>query len=83
MSEADDPKESAFFDSNVLLYLTSGDASKADRAERLLSAGGVVSVQVLNEVAEVARRKFRMDWLEVDELADRNSLRLHGSATIG
>ncbi len=68
MSGADDPKKSVFFDSNVLLYLTSGDASKASRAEQLLLAGGVVSVQVLNEVAEVSRRRFRMDWPEVDEL---------------
>jgi predicted nucleic acid-binding protein len=34
----------------------------------LVAAGGVASVQVLTEVADVARRKFRMEWQEVDEL---------------
>ena len=29
-----------FFDTNVLLYLLSEDAEKADRAEALLRAGG-------------------------------------------
>ncbi|MEQ8347582.1 MAG: PIN domain-containing protein [Sneathiellaceae bacterium] len=53
-----------FIDSNVILYLTSGDARKAGRAEQLLHAGGVVSVQVLDEVAHVARRKMAFTWPE-------------------
>ncbi len=44
----------AFFDTNILLYLLSGDTEKADRAEALLMKGGVISVQVLNEFAAVA-----------------------------
>lgn len=32
-----------------------------------LSAGGVVSVQVLNELASVARRKLGMPWNQVTE----------------
>ena len=51
-----------FFDSNVLLYLVSADTAKADRAEKLLTAGGVISVQVLNEIASVSRRKFGLSW---------------------
>jgi predicted nucleic acid-binding protein len=58
---------SAFLDTNVLLYLFSGDAAKADRAEELASAGGVVSVQVLNEFVAVARRKLDMTWGDVAE----------------
>ena len=58
----------SFFDSNVVLYLLSGDAAKADRAEALLEAGGVISVQVLNEVASVCRRKLKMPWAEIDAL---------------
>jgi predicted nucleic acid-binding protein len=54
----------SFFDSNVLLYIASGDAAKADRAEAAVAAGGVISVQVLNELANVARRKMRMSWTE-------------------
>jgi predicted nucleic acid-binding protein len=54
----------SFFDTNVLLYIASGDPVKADRAEAIVSGGGVISVQVLNELANVARRKMRMTWPE-------------------
>lgn len=57
-----------FIDSNIVLYLLSGDAAKADRAEAILQAGGLVSVQVLNEVASVCLRKLKMPWQEVDAL---------------
>lgn len=52
----------SFFDTNVLVYLASDDAEKADRAEELLAGGGAISVQVLNELANVARRKMGMSW---------------------
>jgi predicted nucleic acid-binding protein len=52
----------SFFDTNVLVYLASGDLVKADRAEAIIGGGGVISVQVLNELANVARRKMRMTW---------------------
>ncbi len=57
-----------FIDSNVVLYLLSGDADKADRVESLLAAGAVVSVQVLNEVTSVCLRKLKMPWQEIDAL---------------
>ena len=63
MSEAE-----VFFDTNVLLYLLSNDAAKADRAEALLATGGVVSVLVLNEFASVASRKLTMMIPEVREI---------------
>jgi predicted nucleic acid-binding protein len=50
----------SFFDTNVLVYLASGDRVKADKAETLLDAGGAISVQVLNELTNVGRRKMRM-----------------------
>jgi predicted nucleic acid-binding protein len=53
-----------FFDSNVLLYVASGDPAKADRAEKLIGEGGMISVQVLNEITNVARRKMGMSWTE-------------------
>jgi predicted nucleic acid-binding protein len=53
-----------FFDTNVLVYLASGDPVKADQAERVVAAGGVISVQVLNELANVARRKMRLSWTD-------------------
>ena len=63
MSEAD-----SFFDTNVLLYLLSAEAAKADRAEALLAVGGFVSVQVLNEFASVASRKLAMAIPEIREI---------------
>ena len=63
-----DPK--AFFDTNILLYLLSEDTRKADRAEQIVQAGGRISVQVLNEFVNVARRKLAMPWGEVSEVLD-------------
>ena len=54
----------SFFDTNVLVYLASGDAAKADRAEATVARGGAISVQVLNELANVARRKMQMSWAD-------------------
>jgi predicted nucleic acid-binding protein len=53
-----------FLDSNVILYLASEEQAKADRAEELMARGGTITVQVLNEVANVARRKMGMSWAE-------------------
>ncbi len=57
-----------FFDTNVLLYLLSDDETKADRAERLIASGGVISVQVLNEFVSVALRKLGMSISELREV---------------
>ncbi len=57
-----------FFDTNVVLYLLSEGAGKADRAEELLASGGRISVQVLNEFATVASRKLSMGWPEIGEI---------------
>ena len=61
------PTPASFFDTNVLLYLASDDAAKAERAQAALADGGVISVQVLNEVANVARRRMRLSWAETHE----------------
>jgi len=55
----------SFADTNVLVYLASGDAQKAGRAESVLAAGCTISVQVLNEFTHVARRKMAFTWDEV------------------
>jgi predicted nucleic acid-binding protein len=65
MNDAD-----SFFDTSTLLYLLSNDAQKADRVEGLLSARGVISVQVLNEFAAVAVRKLKMPFHEIREILD-------------
>ncbi len=51
-------KNTEFFDTNILVYAVSADLAKADRAERLIASGGVISVQVLNEFASVTTRKL-------------------------
>ncbi len=61
---------STFLDTNVLLYLLSDDARKADRAEALLAARAIVSVQVLSEFASVAYRKLHLPWPNVIEALD-------------
>jgi predicted nucleic acid-binding protein len=48
---------SAFLDSNILLYAIGSEPAKADRADSLVRAGGIISVQVLNEIAKVCVRK--------------------------
>jgi predicted nucleic acid-binding protein len=45
----------------------SGQQAKADRAEELVATGGTISVQVLSEIANVARRKMGMSWMETRE----------------
>ena len=54
-----------FFDTNTLLYLIGADTRKAAIIEPLLRAGGTISVQVLNEFANVASRKRILDWPEI------------------
>lgn len=59
-----------FFDTNVLIYLLSADAAKADLIEEKLAEGATVSVQVLNEFASVALRKLGMTVTEIREALD-------------
>jgi predicted nucleic acid-binding protein len=68
-----------FFDTSVLAYIASGDTQKADRAETAIAAGGVISVQILNELANVARRKMQMSWTDTHTLLDtlRDLLTIH------
>jgi predicted nucleic acid-binding protein len=59
----------AFLDSNLLVYAFTTD-SRAVAAFALLERGCAISVQGLNEFANVARRKLGMNWDEVrDALA--------------
>jgi len=59
--------DKVFFDTNVLLYTIGQHDARTPAAEALLARGGVISVQVLNELASVARRKLQMSWPEVTE----------------
>ena len=66
-----------FIDSNVILYLLSDDAAKADKAENILQAGGVISVQVLNELVSVCQRKLKMPWDEIETLLQAVKASVH------
>ncbi|MGA7631256.1 MAG: PIN domain-containing protein [Terriglobales bacterium] len=57
-----------FFDTNVLIYAAAKNDPRASKAEALLASGGIVSIQSLNELVSVARRKLGMPWKEVKKL---------------
>lgn len=58
----------AFADTNILVYRFSADPFKCDRAKTLIASSPHVSVQVLNELANVARRKMGLAWAEIGEI---------------
>ena len=62
------PASGDFLDSNVLCYLFGTDDAKADRAGELLTNGPTISVQVLTEICNVASRKTRRSWAEIEEI---------------
>jgi len=65
----------AFFDTNVLVYALAVRAGspvdlRTVKAEQMLSLGGMVSVQVLNEFADVLSWKLKMDWDAIEGCLD-------------
>jgi predicted nucleic acid-binding protein len=62
----------ASFDSNVVIYLVTGNTAKAAASRTLLSTPGVVSVQVFNEVISVLRSSKRgrtaVAWVTIDNV---------------
>lgn len=56
-----------FFDTNILVYAHSVRDDRTAIARQVLLEGGVVSVQVLNEFASVARAKLGFTWPQVQE----------------
>ena len=57
-----------FLDSNILVYAASRD-SRSEIARTLVQNRFIISVQCLNEFANVARRKLTMLWDEVAEIS--------------
>ncbi|MDE3199834.1 MAG: PIN domain-containing protein [Acidobacteriota bacterium] len=62
-----------FLDTNLLVYAalqdkSDGGSERIEKAQTLLTNGGIVSVQVLNEFIDLARRKFKQDWRQVRNL---------------
>lgn len=62
------PASLAFLDSNVVCYLFGSEPAKAAAARQLLSMRRAISVQVLAEVCNVAKRKAKMTWAEIEEI---------------
>jgi predicted nucleic acid-binding protein len=56
-----------FIDTNVLIYWVD-DSTRADRVEQLLVQQSVISVQVLNEFANVLRIKRAMPLADIQTL---------------
>jgi predicted nucleic acid-binding protein len=64
------PDRQPFLDSNILCYLFGSEPEKAARARALLVEEPTVSVQVLAEICNVARRKNRLSWSEIEEIIE-------------
>jgi len=56
-----------FLDTNILIYAFAKNDPRSEAAEVLLAAGGVISIQVLNEFVNVSRRKLARGWGEIEE----------------
>jgi predicted nucleic acid-binding protein len=54
-----------FFDTNILVYAFL-DIAKREQALDLIASGGIISVQVLNEFTNVARRKRQREWPDIE-----------------
>lgn len=56
---------SAFLDTNILVYAQETGA-KAEISRELIDKGGTISVQVLNELANVLRNKQGRSWGDIE-----------------
>lgn len=54
-----------FLDTNILVYTLADGDPRQVIAEALLAQGFVLSVQVLNEFVNVARRKLKLSWPDI------------------
>jgi predicted nucleic acid-binding protein len=59
--------EKRFLDTNILLYAAGDDHPRRIIAEKLVAAGGLISVQILNEFVSAGRGKFRWPWPRIEE----------------
>lgn len=59
-----------FLDTNILVYAFTSNDPRRRKAEALVEAGGIVSVQVLNEFVNVCRNKIRVEWPRIRSALD-------------
>lgn len=57
----------AFFDTNVLVYAFVQTDARFEKALACLERGGAISVQCLNEFTNVALRKYKMPWPQIQD----------------
>lgn len=55
----------SFFDTNILVYAFL-DTEKRAKALNVLSQGGTISAQVLNEFTNLARKKCKREWSDIE-----------------
>jgi len=60
---------SAFLDTNILVYAQQAGI-KAEISQNLIAEGGTISVQVLNELANVLRKKQGRSWGDIELVLD-------------
>ncbi|MBW7973605.1 PIN domain-containing protein [Bradyrhizobium sp. BR 10289] len=60
---------SAFLDTNILVYAQQ-TGPKATIAQDLIAQGGTISVQVLNELTNVLRKKDNRSWRDIELVLD-------------
>ena len=58
-----------FLDTNILVYAQQSDRRSA-KARSLIAAGGIISVQILDELTNVLSRKLLRSWTEVAEVLE-------------
>lgn len=54
-----------FCDTNILLYRFTDDP-KSNTVAAIMAEPFAISVQILNEFASVSRRKFKIDWPQIN-----------------
>jgi len=55
----------AFIDTNVFVYALAQGDLRSEAARKIVTVGGVTSVQVLNEFVSVSRRKLGLSWTDI------------------
>lgn len=58
-----------FLDTNILVYAFS-EGSKAEVAQTLMAEPFVLSVQTLNEFANVGRKRLNLSWERIEDAID-------------
>lgn len=62
-------RDRIFLDTNILVYALLDEGTKQQTALQLLQSGCVISIQVLNEFTQVARKKAKLEWQEIADLS--------------